>query len=574
MKPRRTSREHGVALLALVAIIALGASYFLVKQLNAESGAMDALRKSRNAEVLSRAKLALIGYVAAQAVKPGENRPGALPCPEAAANFNDDANEGTISYPCTLPKVGRFPWRTIGLDKLVDASGEPLWYAVASGWAGASTVINSNCATYNITGLACSTGRLTVDGVTDDVVALIIAPGPAFNVAASGSNCAAKNQVRPTSGAPDWSNYLECENATYPTPDATFVTTGPSGSFNDQVIRITASELMPAIEAAIAQRIEREIVPLLQNVYADAVWGTSTSSPAFPFPAAFANPSTSSFVGQAGLTQGLLPFNYHSASCPGGEPRCSSNAISWGTPSLSTGAGTGYLPSAPSCYVSGSTPTCEGYYRNGWLTISMSDPANNITTGLRTLSSVSGHTGTVTTWVWNGSSWSAPTTQAATVSRNLASSGALNFVASRTLPWVSDWGYYSISATRVSDSVFGDLALLTSASPSTYWFVQNEWYRLLYYAIAPNHAPGGTLTCTTGSNCLQVSNMTDGTKQRAVLVLAGRQLSALSQSRPLGNGNLQDYIDSAENRNGDSVFVQSNVGSSFNDRFLSLSKNP
>ena len=126
----------------------------------------------------------------------------------------------------------------------------------------------------------------------------------------------------------------------------------------------------------------------------------------------------------------------------------------------------------------------------------------------------------------------------------------------------------------MSDSVFGDLALLSSASSSTYWFVQNEWYRLLYYAIAPNHAPGGTLTCTTGSNCLQVSNMTDGTKQRAVLVLAGRQLSALSQSRPLGNGNLQDYIDSAENRNGDSVFVQSNVGSSFNDRFLSLSKNP
>ena len=102
--------------------------------------------------------------------------------------------------------------------------------------------------------------------------------------------------------------------------------------------------------------------------------------------------------------------------------------------------------------------------------------------------------------------------------------------------------------------------------------MRNEWYRLLYYAVAPNHAPGGSLSCTTGGTCLQVANLTDATKQRAVLVLAGRPLDLLAQSRPTGS--LQDYLDSAENRNGDSIFTQSNVGRSFNDRFISLSKNP
>lgn len=62
---------------------------------------------------------------------------------------------------------------------------------------------------------------------------------------------------------------VECENATSPA-DATFVSTGPSTSFNDQVVRITVADIMPAIEAAIASRVEREIVPILKRVYGTA----------------------------------------------------------------------------------------------------------------------------------------------------------------------------------------------------------------------------------------------------------------------------------------------------------------
>jgi len=200
MKASIARRQRGAALLALLAVLMLASAWLLVSQLNAGSGGVEAARKNRNAAVLLRAKQALIGYIAAQAVKAGENRPGALPCPEAPASFNDPSNEGEVSYPCTLPKVGRFPWKTLGLEKLVDAAGEPLWYVVSPGWAGAGTVINSN-----------SPAQLTVDGVANDSVALIIAPGPAFNVVAA-TGCAAQSQVRPTSGTPDWRNYLECEN--------------------------------------------------------------------------------------------------------------------------------------------------------------------------------------------------------------------------------------------------------------------------------------------------------------------------------------------------------------------------
>src|SRR5258706_11513560 len=103
MKSRLAKRERGAALLVLLAAIALAASWLLVKQLNAETGIIDAARKNRNAQVLQKAKQALIGYVAAQAAVQYENRPGALPCPEAPADFNVAASEGTVSYPCTLP---------------------------------------------------------------------------------------------------------------------------------------------------------------------------------------------------------------------------------------------------------------------------------------------------------------------------------------------------------------------------------------------------------------------------------------------------------------------------------------
>lgn len=591
MNPMSRKRERGVALLAMLAVIALLASYFLVSRLNMESGGVAAANRIRSAAVLNQAKQALIGYVAQRAVQATENNPGRLPCPEAPGNFGDPANEGTAAGNCSLPSVGRLPWRTLGLDKLVDAAGEPLWYVVSTGWALSNsttppltTNINSN-----------SAGQITVNGTANDSVALIIAPGLAFTVAAA-AGCAAWNQVRPKPTVeipiiPDWRNYLECENATSPA-DASFVTTGPSGSFNDQVIRVTAADVLPAIEAAIANRIEREIVPVLKTVYGNADpltpsnWGVPPSSFAFPFPATFGDPTTSGYLGQAGLYQGLLPFNYHSSSCPVGDSRCSTNAITWGTPSLSSSGGPGYLSGAPSCYVIGSTSYCEGYYYGGALNISMADPANDITRGLRTVN-VTNHTGSFQSWRRTGSSWVWLGVQSATLSRSLASSGAANFNAGAALPSVPTWGYYYIYANRLADSDFGDHALLNPIDPPnqtppglcpstgcTGWFVRNEWYRLLYYATAPNHAPGGTLSCTTGATCLSVANVMPAGAQRAILFLSGRSVNGTT--RP--SATLADYLESG---NATGAFTRMTISASasippaqrFNDRIVIIGSN-
>ncbi|MEK6244315.1 MAG: hypothetical protein AABM33_07410, partial [Pseudomonadota bacterium] len=259
MKPINAKRERGAALLALLAVIMLGASWLLVSQLNAESGMASAVRKARNAEVLNRAKQALIGDIAMQAAEAGENNPGRLACPEAGGNIGG-TNEGVAAGNCTLPAIGRFPWRTFGMDTLVDATSEPLWYVVSPGWAlsnsttpplttyinsnsngqllvnarsvstlsrtaglatavstahgfrtgdivkiaGAApagynvaasvTVINANTFTYAVDS-ALSTPAAGSIKAGDAVVALIIAPGPAMNVAAS-ADCAARNQAR------------------------------------------------------------------------------------------------------------------------------------------------------------------------------------------------------------------------------------------------------------------------------------------------------------------------------------------------------------------------------------------
>src|SRR5260221_11100110 len=123
---RMRQSQRGAVLLVMLLIVALGASYFMVSRLQAMAIEARAADRAYNAAVLMRAKQALIGYVAAQAVKAGENNPGALPCPEAAAYFYDTANEGKGASSCSLPKAGPLPRATLGFAKRPARSGEPL----------------------------------------------------------------------------------------------------------------------------------------------------------------------------------------------------------------------------------------------------------------------------------------------------------------------------------------------------------------------------------------------------------------------------------------------------------------
>jgi len=563
-------RQRGVALLVMVTVIALGASWILVSSLNAASN-RTAQNRQTNARILAESKDALIGWVMRQAALAGENNPGRLPCPEAAG-YIGTANEGIAAGNCALPAVGRLPWRTLGLPKPFDANGESLWYVVSPGWALPTVVstltINSN-----------SSGQLSVDGAANSAVALIIAPGSALNVQAS-AGCSARNQVR-NALAPDYRDYLECENATSPA-DSSFVTNKNGATFNDQVVPVTTRDLLPGLEAAVSQRIAREIVPALKTVYGGN-FNVSAATPVYPYAAPFADPGpgagTSNYQGVAGTYQGLLPFNQtRNCTASASNPRCLPNLVTWAAvpwPYMSGGSGTfsGICYWEGPAYPLSDARMCEGTYWGNPVVGVMQANFGNVALGLRALDATKVHlyahddtispfdqalaetitTTTSVTLYWNGTA-------------GLTVSGALPDTATH----VPSWDTSAAFRIRIERSVIGDHALLDANDPTTGWFVRNEWYRLLYYAIAQGQAAASlpSPACTTGTNCLTVGAAPEDNK-RALLVLEGRSLG--SQTRP--SAALANFLETAKNTDLDTLFEQPRITANVNDRVIVVDQN-
>ena len=535
---RRIARGRGVALIALVAVIALSASWAFVSRLNSMSADFAAAKRARNALVLSHAKQALLGHIALQAAKSGEDDPGRLPCPESPGSAGT-ALEGANGTCSAGTAIGRFPWRTVGMDKPIDADAEPLWLVVSSGWfkvSGTNLTINSD-----------STGALNVDDVSNAAVALIIAPGAPLG-----------GQAR-TSTNPSYDNYIESYNS----GTSKFTTTGASDSFNDQVVVITVADIMPGLEAAIARRIEREIVPALKTVYTPATWGFAGASPVYPFAAPFANPGpgtgTSDYQGTAGTYQGLLPFN-QTQGCTADvtNPRCLTSLISWSgvqaIPVETLGFGYiagGTLPSSPSCTETADTRQCAGYYHENDATpsqpirVQMTTTLANVAMGLRALDTTKLYVearNDVVTDPW--------LTQTVTLdSATMNTNGSVTLVFSSTLPNIDTmgWGTYAEFRMRIERSAIADHALLSTTNATTGWFARNGWYRQLYYAVSQGHT-AGTLppSCTTGTTCLSVTNGDADTVypitaggQHAILILAGRSING--SVRP--SSNRGDYLE-------------------------------
>ncbi len=540
MRSSRVRFERGMALLALLAVIALGSSWYLVSQMNAESGSRSAIQRTRNAEVLNRAKRALIGYVAQRAATAGESNPGRLPCPEAVNNIGTSDEGGSAPWvgpPATAncSSIGRLPWRTLGLDKLVDSANEPLWYVVGPTWrlsnSSSTLLINSN-----------TVGDIVVDG--KQVVALIIAPGAAISAQAA-TGCTARNQSRsvpaPTMDARD---YIEC----FDSGTLQFVTTAASTSSNDQIVRITVDDVMPAIEAAIANRIEREIVPALNTVYTPTSWGFSVGNPVYPYPATFASPGpgagTSNYQGAAGIYRGLLPFNQTQNCTPSAaDPRCTTTMLAFSKYSANDTktSGSGYIQMHSNCSWSGATYVCTGEYFKPSIAVTVRLRVTNVAMGLRSFDpskiSFTAMNDTVGGW----GTQTIPFTAATVL--NTDGSATLT-IAGGTLPDIDDagWGTYANYRVSVDRAAFGDHALLSSTDATTGWFVRNEWYRLVYYATAQTFTAAQLPTapaCANGTTCLTVSNLSPSNNKRALLVLAGRSLNGVA--RP--SATLSDYFE-------------------------------
>jgi len=228
-------RQRGQALLILLAIITAGASAVLYSSIGPASNTSQ--RDNVTVAALTQAKEALIGRAASD-----NNRPGSLPCPDTD---NDGSAELFAGSDCPS-YIGRLPWRTLGLPDARDVSGERLWYALfpafrdntAAGMLdvdtkGGLTVYRDSTATV----------------VTAEAVAVIFAPGPVVS-----------GQVRDGANASNPANYLDAtggiNNAVASGP---FVAAQPSPAFNDRLLVITTSDLMPVVE----KRVAREMLALL-----------------------------------------------------------------------------------------------------------------------------------------------------------------------------------------------------------------------------------------------------------------------------------------------------------------------
>jgi hypothetical protein len=589
--PTGPNRQQGAALLVLAAALVLGVATILVARVNEIGTRSIADHRKHNAAVLEHAKKALIGYVAMSAVQADEDNPGRLPCPESPSDAGT-ANEGRAGSSCapafpTNKNIGRLPWKTLGVDKLLDAHAEPLWYVVSPGWvyAGASLVINSN-----------STGQLTVDGEANTVVALIIAPDVAMNVEAS-AGCTAHNQTRsvPAAGINPL-NYLECFNSASLT---SFSTSGPSGSFNDQAVKITLADVLPAIEAAIAVRIERQIAPALKAIYTPGAWGFAGTEPVFPFAAPFADPSVSAMQGTNGTTQGLLPLS-HGETSPGSgvacapglsDPRCNPTFVAW------TGAASMSSPSTYSetCSVAANSIDCTFYYRcllilcpAGNVPFTVNATAANVGMAMRRLNSAvtmtnveaAGRTVSATLNV-NGS---ATVALGGTTTTPGGSAGFLPTLLGNTLCGLSGLLSLVIGCKQHSLSIpvllFADHSLLdssTTGAGATGWYLRNRWHEVSYYAVAAGHTPAGiaaTPSCTTATNCLTVANVAPSGAQRAMLILAGRSINGTA--RP--SGTLADYLEfgnatAAFERQPVSTAATPTLNNPFNDRIVVVDAN-
>ena len=549
-------RQRGLALLVLLVLFAVTAAYMLVRSLNRGSIELTLARAEKNRAVMQEAKAALIAWSASQALT--ATRPGSLPCP-------DRNNDGYAESSCgSSNRLGRVPYKTLGIGELRDASGELLWYGLSSTFRNYTGTINSDTqgalTIYNRDAQGNETTGLS------NVVAVVLAPGAILgsqNRSWSGSSCSLTTDPCNTA-----SNYLEGRNGDTNTADYVMAAEDLTNSvttklFNDQLLAVTKQDLFTAVEPVVASRIQSDIVRQFIYDPTDTTTSTLWSDTAqhtksryfdawggFPFAAPFTSPGSSSFTGQAGTYEGLLP-------------RVSNLTYTWSSGNIIQIGGSGTVWGWSSCAPANSNADlqCSVWYNSGAPTITVSGTVNNIGNSLAQLTPISDVS----------CSKCVTGTRSVTGSLNSAGAGIVSFTA--TLSSVSSLTNFTL--TIKNDSLLVGGLTSTTSTDIAGWYNINQWYKQTYYAISPGYAPGGAGTCNpTSPKCLNVYNLPSPyanptTDTRAILILAGRSLS--SATRP--NGALSDYLEAKNASTGDYSFEHglsniSSTGGAINDKVI------
>ncbi|HUQ29794.1 MAG TPA: hypothetical protein VM051_14455 [Usitatibacter sp.] len=184
------STQRGAFLLVVTLMLSVAIAFVFALALG--SPATEAARARATERALAEAREALLAHAADHAINSIVG-PGYLPCPDLDNDGWAEATCGSLSGDSgQAERLGRLPWKTLGLPDLRDGDGERLWYAVSTRYKGllncaasaACVDMSPDVALGTIT-VRESTGTLVHDGTIAEAyraaeggaVAVVIAPG-------------------------------------------------------------------------------------------------------------------------------------------------------------------------------------------------------------------------------------------------------------------------------------------------------------------------------------------------------------------------------------------------------------
>ncbi len=507
-------RQSGFFLLSGLFVVVIAASYLLVSRLNAAGDQI--YRDEQTALALAQAKEALIGYASTYPDNIDPNSgPGYLPCP-------DPNDTGSPNGNCSIASntvVGRFPWKYLGLRDLRDGSGERLWYAISEDFRyGPNKLVPLNSGTP-------TPNQLTVDNA-GDIVAIVFAPGVAFERNTDPAIPCPRQQSRPSNDVRD---YLENSNND---GDTSFITATAPECFNDRLITVTRQELMAAVEKRVLGEVRQALQTYYDNSHSDAAYrfypygavlGLAGPPPPPPPPGL---PGVNQ-VGQEGLRRGYLPVT---------------------------------LPTNPpevcTCTYDGSDILCTC---NGQGTYRFESPGN--------ITSVSG-TGFVMTSDF--CTYTGPTASG-TCSIGGASFNSVHSTIINNAPGCAGAGTNICTCTTAGGQCTTGTS--THANPTLIalppWFILNGWQEVIYYTLADSCSAKNLGCDGTPPSFLSVGA---NVSVEAVLIAAGQAIATPVkgglQLRTPPSPDVVDYLDSVENTDGNERYDASsvNLSSIYNDQ--------
>jgi hypothetical protein len=306
--------QRGMALLMILLIVILIASTVFLRKLDANG--INNERAKTTQKALAEAKIALLSFASnrPELAGCGNNcpRPGDLPCPDINNNGFADAPCGNAAGTTgQANRLGRLPWRDLGITDLRDGYGERLWYAVSSRYKNNSRFRPLNSDTTATITLRNSAGNIINNGsATTGLAAVVISPGPAF------ARADAITQVRNGANQNLAVNYLDIA---FGEDNQNFVDSGINGFISGPVRNalgnLVVNDRILAISSAdMAEVMEKRVLAEVRNAL--RFYFNNEGAQSYPAPANFNDVACLGFAAiplncseNAAITRGRIPAN-------------------------------------------------------------------------------------------------------------------------------------------------------------------------------------------------------------------------------------------------------------------------